>query len=76
MVPLGSVSLVPSILHPLDRGQWTVTKNANHCKTCIEKKLGCLLRKILSYGDRLILINFVLTSLRVLMLAFLKYLKG
>jgi hypothetical protein len=35
MVPLGSVSLVSSILRPSDQDGWTVTKNANHCKTCM-----------------------------------------
>jgi hypothetical protein len=34
LVPLGSVSLVPSILAPLDWSGWTVSKNANHRKTC------------------------------------------
>jgi hypothetical protein len=34
MVPSGTVSLVPSILSPLDQGGWTVSKNANHYKTC------------------------------------------
>jgi hypothetical protein len=32
---LGSVNLVPSILIPSDRARWTVTKNTNHHKTCI-----------------------------------------
>jgi hypothetical protein len=35
LVPLGFVSLVSSILIPSDRGGWTVSINANHCKTCI-----------------------------------------
>jgi hypothetical protein len=34
LAPLGSVSLVPPILTPSDRGGWTVSKNANHRKTC------------------------------------------
>jgi hypothetical protein len=38
MVPLGSVSLVLSILRPSDQGEWTVIKNVNHCKTCIFPK--------------------------------------
>jgi hypothetical protein len=43
----GTICLVPSILSPLDRGEWTVSKNANHCKTSrpggrIERpNLGC-----------------------------------
>jgi hypothetical protein len=31
LVPLGSVSLVPSIFQPLDLDGWTAIKNANHC---------------------------------------------
>jgi hypothetical protein len=29
VVPSGTISLVPSILPPLDQGEWTVSKNAN-----------------------------------------------
>jgi hypothetical protein len=41
-----------------------------------EKKLGSRIGKLLSYGDRLILINFVLTSLPMFMLSFLEIPKG
>ena len=36
----------------------------------IEKKLGALVGKMLSYGDRLVLINSVLTSLPMFLLSF------
>jgi hypothetical protein len=34
LATLSSVNLVPSILTPLNRGGWTVSKNTNHSKTC------------------------------------------
>jgi hypothetical protein len=37
-----------------------------------EGKLGCLASKMLSYEDRLVLINSVLTSLMMFMLSFLR----
>ena len=41
-----------------------------------ERKLGCWQGKLLSYGDRLVLINSVLTSLPMFMLSFLEIPKG
>jgi hypothetical protein len=40
------------------------------------KKLGCYQVKLLSYGDRLVLTNSVLTSLPMFMLSFLEIPKG
>jgi hypothetical protein len=42
LVPSSSVGLVPSIFIPLDRGGCTVIINANHCKTCICKRIVLL----------------------------------
>jgi hypothetical protein len=39
-------------------------------------KLGCWQSKMLSYGDRLVLINSVLTSLPMFMLSFMEIPKG
>jgi hypothetical protein len=39
-------------------------------------KLGCWKGKLLSYGDRLVLVNSVLTSLPMFMLSFLEIPKG
>jgi hypothetical protein len=50
--------------------EWNLVENR------FEKKLGCWLGKLLSYGDRLILINSVLTSLPMFMLSFLEIPKG
>src|SRR3954470_18767274 len=41
-----------------------------------EGKLGCWQGKLLSYGDRLVLINSVLTSLPMFMLSFMEIPKG
>ncbi|XP_047057289.1 uncharacterized protein LOC124663662 [Lolium rigidum] len=41
-------------------------------ETRFESKLGCWKGKLLSYGDRLVLINSVLTSLPMFMLSFLR----
>jgi hypothetical protein len=41
-------------------------------ETRFESKLGCWRGKLLSYGDRLVLINSVLTSLPMFMLSFLE----
>ena len=41
-----------------------------------EKKLSAWIGKLLSYGDHLILINSVLTSLPMFMLSFLETPKG
>jgi hypothetical protein len=45
-------------------------------ETRFASKLGCWRGKILSYGDRLVLINFVLTSLSMFMFSFLEIPKG
>jgi hypothetical protein len=45
-------------------------------ETRFEGKLGCWKGKLLSYGDRLVLINSVLTSLPMFMLSFLQIPKG
>jgi hypothetical protein len=39
-------------------------------------KLGCWRFKMLSYGDRFVLVNFVLTSLPMFMLSFWRFQKG
>jgi hypothetical protein len=41
-----------------------------------EKNLGCWQGKFLSYGERLILINSIVTSLPMFMLSFLEIPKG
>jgi hypothetical protein len=41
-----------------------------------EQKMGCWQSKLLSYGDRLVLINSILTSLPMFMLSFLEIPKG
>jgi hypothetical protein len=48
----------------------------NLVESHFEGKLGCWARKILSYDDRLILINTVLTSLPIFMLPFFDIPKG
>jgi hypothetical protein len=53
-----------------------LNKEWNPVENRFEKKLGCWLGKLLSYGDRLILINLVLTSLPMFMLSFLEIPKG
>jgi hypothetical protein len=45
-------------------------------ETRLQGKLGCWKGKLLSYGDRLVLINSVLTSLPMFMLSFLEIPKG
>jgi hypothetical protein len=45
-------------------------------ENCFEHKLANWLGKLLSYGDRLVLINSVLTSLPMFMLFFFKIPKG
>ena len=49
-----------------------LNKEWNPVESRFEKKLGCWQGKLLSYGDRLVLINFVLTSLPMFMLSFLE----
>ena len=41
-----------------------------------ERKLGCWAGKLLSYGDRLVLINSVLTSLPIFLFSFFEVPKG
>jgi hypothetical protein len=53
-----------------------LNKEWSSVETRFERKLGCWQGKLLSYGDRLVLINSVLTSLPMFMLSFLKYPKG
>ena len=50
----------------LKNGEWKPVED------CFEKKLSSWIGKLLSYGDRLILINSVLTSLPMFMLSFLE----
>jgi hypothetical protein len=54
----------------LRNSEWNLVENR------FAAKLGCWWGKILSYGDRLILINSVLTSLPMFMLSFLEIPKG
>jgi hypothetical protein len=42
----------------------------------LERKLSCWIGKLVSYGDRLILINLVLTSLLMFALSFFEILIG
>jgi hypothetical protein len=53
-----------------------LNKEWNPVADRFEKKLGCWEGKLLSYGDRIILINWVLTSLPMFMLSFLEIPKG
>ena len=49
-----------------------LNKEWNTVESRFEKKLACWQSKLLSYGDRLVLINSVLTSLPMFMLSFLE----
>jgi hypothetical protein len=53
-----------------------LNKEYNSVENRFEWKLGCWQSKLLSCGDSLVLINFVLTSLLMSMLSFLEILKG
>ena len=53
-----------------------LNKEWNPVENRFEKMLGCWQVKLLSYGDRLVLINSVLTSLPMFMLSFLEIPKG
>jgi hypothetical protein len=57
---------------------YSTLRNAewNPIKSRFISKLGCWRSKLLSYGDRLVLINSVLTSLPMFMLSFLEIPKG
>jgi hypothetical protein len=48
----------------------------NPIESHVFTKLGCWQVKLLSYGDRQVLINFFLTSLQMLVLSFLEIPKG
>ena len=55
---------IPIHFRRLKNSEWTMIED------CFEKKLASWAGKLLSYGDRLILINSVLTSLPMFMLSF------
>jgi hypothetical protein len=57
---------IPIHFEKLRNGEWKPIED--RC----ERKLSCWIGKLLSYGDRLILINSVLTSLLMFMLSFLE----
>ena len=61
---------VPIHYRKLRNSEW----NPVECR--FDGKLGCWKGKLLSYGDRLVLINSVLTSLPMFMLSFLEIPKG
>jgi hypothetical protein len=53
-----------------------LNKERKPAKDRFERKLGCWIVNMLSYGDRLILINLVLTSLLMFLLSFFEITKG
>jgi hypothetical protein len=57
---------VPIHYRRLRNSEW------NPVETRLMKKLGCWQGKFLSYGDRLVLINSVLSSMPMFMLSFLQ----
>jgi hypothetical protein len=61
---------IPIHLRRLRNSDWKTVEDR------FVRKLGSWVGKLLSYGDRLILINYVLTSFIMFMLYFFKYLKG
>jgi hypothetical protein len=61
---------IPIHYRKLKNGEWKPVEDR------FEKKLSCWIGKLLSYGDRLVLINVVLTSLPMFMLSFLEIPKG
>jgi hypothetical protein len=61
---------IPIHYKKLKNSEW------NPVKGRFEKKLGCWAGKLLSYGDRLVLINSVLTSLPMFMLSLFDLPKG
>ena len=61
---------VPIHFRKLTNGEWKPVEDK------FETKLACWMGKLLSYGDRLTLINSVLTSLPMFMLSFLEIPKG
>ena len=62
--------VIPTHFRKLRNSDWKVVEDR------FEKKLSSWIGKLLSYGDRLILINSVLTSLPMFMLSFLEIPKG
>jgi hypothetical protein len=71
---IGSLPLrylgIPIHFRKLRNGEWKPVEDR------FEKKLSSWIGKMLSYGDRLVLINSVLTSLPMFMLSFLEIPKG
>jgi hypothetical protein len=61
---------IPIHFRKLKNGEWKIIEDR------FEKKLASWLGKMLSYGDRLVLINAVLTSLPMFMLSFFEIPKG
>jgi hypothetical protein len=61
---------IPIHFRKLKNGEWKPIKDR------FEKKLSSWIGKLLSYGDRLILINSVLTSLPICLLSFFEIPKG
>jgi hypothetical protein len=61
---------IPIHYRKLKNSEW------NPVESRFENKLGCWAGKLLSYGDRLVLINSVLTSLPMFMLSFFQLPKG
>jgi hypothetical protein len=61
---------IPIHFRKLKNGEWKAIEDR------FEKKLASWLGKLLSYGDRLVLINSVLTSLPMFMLSFFEIPKG
>jgi hypothetical protein len=61
---------IPIHYRRLRNGEWKPVEDR------FESKLGNWIGKLLSYGDRLILINSVLTSLPMFMLSFFEIPKG
>jgi hypothetical protein len=61
---------IPIHYRRLRNGEWKSVEDR------FESKLGNWIGKLLSYGDRLILINLVLTSLPMFMLSFFEIPKG
>jgi hypothetical protein len=61
---------IPIHFRKLKNGEWKPVEDR------FEKKLANWIGKMLSYGDRLVLINSVLTSLPMFMLSFFEIPKG
>jgi hypothetical protein len=53
-----------------------LNKEWKPCEGRFEEKIGCWLGKLISYGDRLVLINSVLTSLPMFLLSFFEIPNG